>query len=306
MSEVIALVFSLFILFWFYLQSTNFLTFYDLQNFLNAGKGDFSHYYYAYWIVPFFSVLAKLPYPFPFLIIGLADILGAFFAVRVFGGKLLPLLVSIHMIYILSQGQITGLILGGFALYAIGLIQRKWHLAGLGMLIATIKYQMGLLPTLALLALWEANGKDKLKVFLVPAAVTLASLFLYPSWPVKLIHNIQSTPPFSEGSISLWQWVGPFALALWIPPFLPGLTRGKKFVLLLTANALSLPYFQQTDLILLFSLFAGYGAAASNLPFLVPSATPWALIRLLLLIPLGIYTAELGRWLMEKLSKSPG
>ncbi|HUI89215.1 MAG TPA: hypothetical protein VLX61_10895 [Anaerolineales bacterium] len=73
------------------------------------------------------------------------------------------------------------------------------------------------------------------------------------------------------------------------------LPKHERFYLLLTANVLAIPYSQQTDLLRLFALFTGYGAVRTNLFFiagglgLFSGVSTWAVIRALVLIPLGLY-----------------
>ncbi|HUI89216.1 MAG TPA: hypothetical protein VLX61_10900 [Anaerolineales bacterium] len=97
-----------------------------------------------------------MPFPGPFLLIGVLNSLSSWFAVRVFGGKPVSLLVSLHVIYILSQGKIVGIMAGGFALVVAGLAFQRWQVAGAGALIALTKFQLGLVPFRALLLLWDA------------------------------------------------------------------------------------------------------------------------------------------------------
>ncbi|HUH98809.1 MAG TPA: hypothetical protein VLZ89_15715 [Anaerolineales bacterium] len=301
MDEVFALAFALFTLAALAViqHAGNFITYYDLQNFLKAGQGDFSHYYYAYWALPFFWAIARAPFPEAFLWIGGLNIAAAWFAVRVFGGRPIPLLVSFHLIYILSQGQIAGILAGGFALLVLGLVFQRWEIAGIGAVIALTKFQVGLVPFCTLWLLWDTAWMNKLRVLLPPAVLFLASLLLYGAWPFQLAGTIISNPPYPEGSVSLWQWIGPLALVLWLPPLVIKLPNHERFSLLLMANALALPYFQQTDLLLMFTLFSGYGAASSNLFFaaggsgIIPSVSAWVFIRGLVLIPLGIYFTTL-------------
>lgn len=302
-SEIIALSFSLISLFGLVLMQNagNFITYYDLSNFLNAGQGNFEHYYYAYWAVPFFSFLSILNHPYHFLLIGIINIFATWFAVRVFGAKLIPILVSIHMLYILSQGQIIGIIVGGFALFVAGLVTRRWTLAGLGMVIALSKFQMGIIPTLTLLFFWGALWKEKIKILLIPLIISILSLFIYPWWPLQLLQTIRDAPPFADGSISLWSIIGAWSLILWIPPLILKTSKENRFYLFLLANMLAIPYFQQTDLLLLFVLLSGYGAVLANVPFFIttanlfPQIAPWVIIRSLVFIPLVVYFLILKR-----------
>lgn len=303
LDEVFTIVFSLSLLaaLVFIQRAGNFITYYDLLNFINAGLGNFSHYYYAYWAVPFFSLFAKIPYMDVFILMGIINIFSAWFAIRVFGGKPIPLMVSIHLIYILSQGQIVGILAGGFALFVLGLVFQRWNVAGLGAIIALTKFQLGLIPICALLWLWDTDWKNKLKVFFLPLIIFSASLFLYPLWPYQLAQTIIKNPPYPEGSVSLWQWIGPFTLLFWIAPIFFKSPKHERFYLMLTANALALPYFQQTDLLLMFSLFTGCGAALANIFFIIggygifSAVSSWAVIRWMMLIPLGVYSITLYR-----------
>jgi len=298
-EEFAALAFAFFSLLGLVLiqKDGNFYTFYDLLNFLNAAHYDFSHYYYAYWAVPFFKILSTLEFPYHFVLIGILNIMSTWFAVRVFGNKVLPVLVSVHMIYILSQGQIVGIIAGGFALLFAGLVWQRWYLAGIGAVIVLTKFQLGLIPAAALLLYWHAPWKQKLKVLIIPSLVFLFSLFLYPGWPLQLAFVIKNNPPYDEGSISLWRVIGPFSLLAWFPPlFSPTRSKNKLFYLLIIANILGTPYFQQTDLLLLLVLMDGYGALLTNLPFFlalligpITGTSPWFFIRMLIFIPLIIY-----------------
>src|SRR5687767_2162636 len=60
---------------------------FDLRNYLNTAHGDFSYYYYGYWLLPVFAALAKLPPSLSYVLWCAANILGVFFAARVFSGR---------------------------------------------------------------------------------------------------------------------------------------------------------------------------------------------------------------------------
>ncbi len=94
----------------------------------------------------------------------------------------------------ISQGQITGIIAGGFALIILGLVIQRWHIAGIGIAIALIKFQLGTIPLCALLLLWDTGWINKLKTLFIPSAFFVLSLFLYPAWPYQLVRTIVSNP----------------------------------------------------------------------------------------------------------------
>ena len=113
----------------------------DLQVYL-AGRAS-PMFYYAYWSLPLFNVLNRLPLPTAFAAWSVLNLLCAWFAVRVFGGKPILVLGSYQMLNILYYGQISGVLAGGLALLWWGILHRKWGAAGFGLLLALTKYPGG-------------------------------------------------------------------------------------------------------------------------------------------------------------------
>jgi hypothetical protein len=224
----------------------------DFTTYIQAGKGDLSLNYYAYWIMPLFQALTRIPAPFDFITWNLANILGIFTAARVFGGRAGTTLLTFQMLYILFLGQIIGILLGGLALFWWGLANKRWLLAGFGLLLASTKFQTGLTLGAFLFLLADISPAKIARVLLFPVLVIVLSLATYPGWPFDLWQTIQAAPPNEWGSITLWRWIGPYALLFWLPPLLLKLSKRNRFMALLAANALALPYFQQTDLLSLF------------------------------------------------------
>jgi hypothetical protein len=231
---------------------------YDLLNYLGAGRGDFSYYYYGYWLVPLFRLLAELQPTWAYILWSLVNILGVFFAGRVFGGRTALAMLSFQMFYMVFIGQMLGLLLAGLGLLWWGVAHRRWSVAGIGLLLAAPKFQTGL--TLAVLLIWVAgiHWREVMRILLIPLCGVLVSLALYPTWPVDVLTTIQNNPPNVWGNISLWQWVGPWALVLWVPPLVLRLSRRRRFLALAAASALALPYFQQVDVLTLFVFPLGW------------------------------------------------
>lgn len=275
-----------------YLQQTGTFssgtTNYDLYNYLATAKGNFSEYYYGYWLAPVFLLMAKLPATVIMILWDILNILGIFFAVRVFGGKAIFALPTYQVLYILFHGQITGIIIGGLALFWLGLVTRRFHLAGVGLLIAATKFQLGACFTGLLWLYSSIPLRNKWKVFLIPAAGFLISLILYPGWILQLYQTIRTNPPYDPASISLWRYIGAMALLLLLPPLLVPLPREKRLLALLAALPLSVPYFQQADLSGLFVLPLGWLPILGNIGFLAFFCGEKAL-QALAVIPLGIY-----------------
>jgi hypothetical protein len=268
---------------------------YDLGNYLAAGRGDFSYYYYAYWMVPLFSLLARLPMAVVYALWGGLNIGCLFFAGRVFGGRVALTLVGFQALYVVFIGQATGLVLAGLALLWWGMAHRRWHVAGLGLILAIAKFQLGLPLGLVLWLLAPVTWRERLRVLLVPALVSLLSLLPYPGWPLRVLETVRSNPANDWGSISLWRWLGPGALLVWLPPSLLALSRTKRIVALTAATALGMPYFQQTDLLALFVLPGGWlPVVLGNLGYLF-FAIYWSALRLLVVVPLMVYIWVVGR-----------
>src|SRR4051794_32054395 len=60
---------------------------YDYNNYVNTAHGDFSHYYYAFWFLPVFSILNALPGPIGFILWSIINIAGVWLAARTFRGS---------------------------------------------------------------------------------------------------------------------------------------------------------------------------------------------------------------------------
>jgi len=262
---------------------------YDYSNYIRTASGDFSHYYYAHWFLPVFFLLSKLPLLTGYLLWGTLNLYGAFFAVRVFGGSALLALLSFQMFYILYFGQITGIILGGLALFWWEAAHRRLDLAGLGLLIATTKYQLGLPLVLFLWLAADLSWRERLRCLLVPAIVLTASLVVSPSWPLRSLDTIMTNPPNDWGSISLWRWIGPWALLLFLPPLVLRRSLSDRLVMFAAAAALAMPYFQQTDLLFLFVLPVGWTALAGNLGYPLMAAWSWNGLPTLAIVPAWSY-----------------
>ncbi len=279
---------------------------YDFETYLLAGSGDLEVHYYAFWILPVFQILALLPSGLSFFVWNSLNILGVFAASRILGGRKLwaLALLTYQMFYVLYYGNIVGILLGGLALLWWGLTHHRWYLAGLGLVLALTKYQLGLSFGLILLLMADISWQDRLKVFVVPFLILLLSLLIYPLWPLESIRIILSNPPNSLGNISLWQWLGPFALLLWVPPLWLSLTRQQRLIALAATATMTLPYFQQTDLLALFVLPLGWLPLVGNLGFYLYTEYTWQGFAVLAIIPLFVYLRIVGppvfAWLRQK------
>lgn len=266
----------------------------DLMAFYDAAHGDYWGFFYADWILPVFMAMDALPGELGYLVWGTANIGAVFFATRVFGGNVPILLFSYQMLYTAFFGQITGLTCGGLALLWWGMARGWWQIAGFGLLLAATKFQIGATYGLALWLLADVRWRDRWQVLIIPLAVGILSLVWHPTWPFDLLERLQDNPPDSRGNISLWVWIGPLALVLWLPVLALKLTPGQRLVGVGAAAALALPYFQQNDLLHLFMLPVGWLGLLGNWGYAF-GVLGDAAFQVLALVPLVAYGWVLGQ-----------
>jgi hypothetical protein len=261
---------------------------YDFLNYLNVANGNFDHYYYAYWFVPIFQLLAWMPIFASYFLWNLINIVSLLFAVRVFGGRSILLLAAFQTFFILVFGQITGIIIAGLALTLWGLVHEKPWVAGLGIVIACTKYQIGVPAALAIWVFYGGSFNNRLRALILPIMISILSLVIYPLWPLSIWETVHNFPPNDWGSITLWRWVGPLALFLWLPPLLLPLPRDRRLKAIIAAIPLAVPYFQQTDLLLLFALPVGWLPLLGDIGVLY-KVVGWWMMPILAILPLIVY-----------------
>lgn len=287
----------------------------DYYRYLEVARGEFYMNYYAYWIAPVFWVLGVLPMYVGYIAWGVVGIIGTWFASRVFGGLLWPALLSYQMMYISYYGQITPLLVGALGVMWWAMAHKRWHVAGAALILACTKFQFGIPLGLILLLMANASWKQRALVFVVPIFVFIASLLGYGLWPLDILDNLLNRPPGTQSSISLWEYIGPAALLLWLPPLLLPMSKQQRMVALTATVAIGLPYFQQTDLLFLYILPTGALAVLGNAGYGLFATGGWYALRWLAVIPLIMYLAVVVpaavRWIQANnkrvnvLSESP-
>jgi hypothetical protein len=183
--------------------------------------------------------------------------------------------------------------IGALAIFWWAMAARKWDVAGFALFVAATKYHIAGPFALMLWLLAEISWRDRWRVLVVPVILGVISLIAYPLWPLDVWDNIQANPPKHEGSIALWQWIGPLSLLVWIPVLLLPMDRGRRVMALGSAMALGLPYFQQADLLLLYVLPVGWLGLLGNSGFLYIWYTDRAL-RAMVVIPVVVYVCAVG------------
>ncbi len=262
----------------------------DFEVYLTATEGGFIrlNYFYAYWLLPVFKLLSLLEFNLALTLWTTANVLGIWFAGRVFGGRSGLALLTYQMFYVVFYGQIIGVIVAGLALLWWGLCSRRWHIAGLGLILACTKYQAGFPLGLALWLLADITWRERIRVLIVPTVITVISLILYPLWPLGIIASYNQRAVINHANITLWRYIGPLSLILWLPVLIVPMTRAKRIILVAATASLALPYFQNADLLALFVLPIGWVAILGNVGFLFLSFE-WVALQILFIIPLIIY-----------------
>ena len=261
---------------------------YDFQHYLNSAKGDFSFYYYAYWLIPLWEFFVLLPLWAAYTFWTLLSVAGIFFACRIFGSHTALALISYQALQVLYMGQFSGILVGGLALLWWGVTHKHWNIAGIGLIIVASKYHTGLIPAMILLYYCEASWRERLKVFYVPVMIGIISLMLYQFWPLHVLENYRANPANDWGSVAPWKYIGPIVLLIWIPSFLLKLNRNEKILLLFATLPLGIPYFQAADLLILYVLPIGFLPMLSYIGFFRPFIG-YAVDNILIIIPLFIY-----------------
>jgi hypothetical protein len=250
-------------------------------------------FYYAHWLLPVMDVLARLPFYLHYALWGGVAVVGIFVAAHVFGGRVPAVMLTYQMLFVTFYGQFTGIMIGALAVFWWAMAQRRWDVAGCALFVAATKYHIAGPFALMLWLLADISWRDRFRLLAVPVILGAISLIAYPLWPVTVWENMQAHPPKSEGSLALWQWVGPFSLVVWLPALLLPLDRGRRVIAVGSAIALGLPYFQQADLLMLYALPVGWLGLLGNSGFLYIWYTD-RVLRAMVFIPAVIYVCAVG------------
>jgi hypothetical protein len=266
--------------------------FWDYKVYLATAGGDFENYFYGYWLLPLFKILSFLPFEVNYSIWILLSVIGVVFAVRVFNGNLPLALISYQMSFSLFWGQISGIICGFLGLFWWSLHQKKWWLAGFALLIVAAKPHTGGMFAFLLWIFAEIKWKDKLRVLIIPIVGVIISLVVYPGWIMDVI--ARSGNAYAWGNISLYQWIGPWALLLFLPALIVPMQKQHRFLLLAVTGILTIPYFLQTDLITLFLFPVGWiPVMLGYLPAIMPFFLGYEGQHTGFLVPFFIYISIL-------------
>lgn len=259
----------------------------DYEVYVESTKGNFAGYYYPYWTLALVAPFVQLPFFVGYILWGWLNIAGLIFATRVFGGKIWLALLNFQLFYLVYIGNIEGIVAAGFAIYWL-LVKDRPLASGLGAVMALAKPQFAA-PVLVTIGLIRSDSWRNRLLSTVPVILAIVlSFVIAPDWLAELIDRLQTAPPDTRASISLWNWFGPLALVLWVGVFLP--MKSKERLIMVTATAaLSLPYFQQTGLLILYMFPVGYLSLLGNLGFFALMVEDLNALKILVIIPLVAY-----------------
>lgn len=240
----------------------------DFQSYIDTANGDTARYFYPYWTLLAFKLLALLPFALAYALFNALTTLAVYAGVKLIDGPVFWTLLSYQMLWCLFYGQITGWCVLGLALAVYAVEHEEsahwqrvsWWFAA-GILLLTIKPQVGLAPALVLF--WYASWTLRIRAAFYLAAVFAFSMAFFPNWPEIYWRALQTEGVVMAGSIGLW----PYSAPLWALLFLRRWSMRERLIVACVCSALALPYFQHSGLLLLFALTPWWVAVLGNLGY---------------------------------------
>jgi hypothetical protein len=244
-------------------------------------------YYYAYWLLPLFGLYSLAGSAVGGLLWAGTNVLGAWFAARVFGARPAVVLAGFGALSAFYTGTITGIALAALAGLWWAIHARRWVLAGLLALVAASKPQWGV-PLVAVIALQaRPSFVAWLRMAALPFVAAGLSLLAHGWWPLDVIERASDNAPAGNGS--LWHFLGPVTLLLWLPLALP-MSSHRRLSVAAAASMLAVPYVQQYDQMVLWVMAADGVGLLSYLLVPLESLVGDERARAVgTLLPLGVY-----------------
>jgi len=243
------------------------------------------------WLSPIMAPFETMPERKGYYVFLAVTILSVILAIKTFGGKYLPVLLSAQIFWILWWGQIDGLSILGVVLGWLALEKRSLFLLVAGLVLATVKPQIGLIPILAIW--WWSEPKLRWKALGIMAVIAGASIYIWGWWPVWIIKNI--TGLVDNNRYGTWNIsLGLIALPLLIPAVLLPLNRPQRLIALTATLMLISPYMPYYSSILLLCMAIPWWtyvfAFIGFLPNLIGTQLAWRSITFLpILVLIWLY-----------------
>jgi hypothetical protein len=285
----------------------------DWEIFAGAADGDFISdrglgYYYPYWLLPLFDLYAVPGILVGGLLFSFTNVAGVWFASRVFGARTAVVLAGFGTLSGFYTGTVTGVALAALAGMWWAAHAQRWTVVGALSLIAVAKPQWGVL--LAALIVVQARPPPAawLRMAIVPVPVVLASFAVYGWWPAEILDRASATPP--QGNGSLWYFVGPIVVILWLPTVLP-MAPQRRMALVAATALMAVPYVQQYDYVVLWVLAGDGLGLVSHVHGLLYSAVGWEAARAFqTVMPMAAYAAlvidPVRGWVARRRTVRPG
>ncbi len=132
-------------------------------------------------------------------------------------------------------GNVDGIVLLGLLLGYLATERRNPWLLGVGLVLASVKPQLSVLPTIALLP--SLRGWQRGQLFtasIAPAAAIASSLAIAGlDWPLRLLKVMQENPPIPQFNFSLHRALNQARSTLDLPSWLPYLVGAVLFAWLI-------------------------------------------------------------------------
>jgi hypothetical protein len=228
----------------------------DWEIYAGAADGTFTGaaglgYYYAYWLLPIFDVYALAGTVVGGLLWSFTNVAGVWFAARVFGARPVVVLAGFAGLSGFYTGTITGVAIGAVAGVWWAAHEQRWTLLGALSLVAVAKPQWGVPLTLIIVLQAAPPWRGWVRMAVAPTLAMAASLVAFGWWPADIIQRASDHPP--AGNASLWFFLGPVVLVLWIPTVLP-MKASRRLALVAATALMAVPYVQQYDYVVLWVL----------------------------------------------------
>ncbi|MEM7285900.1 MAG: hypothetical protein AAF480_06075 [Actinomycetota bacterium] len=266
----------------------------DWEIFAGAADGQWESefglgYYYAYWLLPIFDAYDSLGIVGQ-LLWSATNVAGAWFAARVFGSRPAVVLAGFGALTAFYTGTITGVALGALAGIYWSCMSGQWVLAGGLTLLSLAKPQWGVVLTLLVVVNAAPRIRDLAKMAIVPVPAVIGSFIYWGWWPGDILERASDNPPV--GNSSLWSYIGPIAIVLWLPVLLP-MDKQRRVALAAATAMMAVPYVQHYDYMVvwvmtadglglvshLYGLFFTFvGERATKGILIIPMLGAWALL----------------------------
>ena len=204
------------------------------------------------WILWLLMPLVALPERVGLIVTNVLSGVAAIVSIRAMGGKEAWIgLLSLPFLWLLWLGQIDVLSLMGIAIGYVATRRRDTLLMAISLSLLSIKPQIGLVVALYFLI------RSKLwKSLLGMVLLFMLSLWLHGMWPLEL-WSVKPGLDILKQNVSLWPYIGPFALPIYLLCFIPQQNMLRKLGVLSAANALAFPYIRPYSLFVLVGVMAG-------------------------------------------------